>query len=197
VGVLLSVGLAVAGIVAGLLGGWYFFRRGGAARTKVVIGLEERSRIDPETLGIGVRMKVGVSEVTNILIFELTVANHGPADIEEADPEDESRQYLRPRLEFPDGVRALTSPWTPGGRTGSADVRVARQLVDDQQHFHIHIHRLKVGGVAQIRIIATYRSEASAPEIDADGFGFYPGFAVNRDVRPTGLLKTPARQLPQ
>src|SRR5215475_14112284 len=127
-----TVALTVAGPLLGAALGWaiayYFFKRGGSTRPRLLIGLVEVARIDPSTVGVRVEMKVGTIQVSNIVLLEVTVANRGPHDIIVLDADDPRQHPLRPRIELPAGLRTLADPWNPDGAVPRSDVRVARRL---------------------------------------------------------------------
>lgn len=180
----------LVGALLGLAISYYFFRVGGAARLKIVIGLEEVARIDPATVGVQVKMKIGTMEISNLLVLEVTVQNRGAKDLVIKDAEDSSQHDLRPRIELPPGFRALADPWNPDGSKPGADVRIARQLRDSRQVFYVHIHRLARGAAVRVRIVCTQKGERNSGQIKGDELVFDPGFLPDVDVKPAGLLGT-------
>lgn len=81
------------GAIIGLAISFYFFHRG-TARQKIVISLEQLAHIDPSTVGVQVEMKVGTKAVTNLLLIEIIVTNHGPGDVLVADADDLTNTHL-------------------------------------------------------------------------------------------------------
>jgi hypothetical protein len=191
----LATATTVVGAIIGLAISYYFFRRGGAARPTIIIGMEERAHIDPATVGVKVEMKVGTTKVTNLLLLELVVTNRGPRDLVVEDANDPTKHSLRPRIELPPGVRALADPWNPDGSEAGADVRVARLLHDSRQVLFVHIHRLANGATSKARILCTYRGVASGPPMAGESVDFFSGFIPDVDVQPAGLLKEPPKRL--
>lgn len=192
---LLAGTTTLVGAGLGLGTAYYFFRRGGAARPKIVIGLEEIARIDPGTVGVQVQMKVGTTEITNLVLLEVSVTNRGPRDLVIDDANDLSKHPLRPRVELPLHFRALADPWNPGGSTPAADIRVARQLHEGRQVFFVHIHRLGVGTTARARIVCTYTASLSVPPLRPDALQFFRGFLPDVTIQSSGLLAEPATLL--
>jgi hypothetical protein len=75
-----DIGVAAATTVIGVVGGFwisrYFFRRG-SLPLKLVVDMVEQARIDPAKVGVRVPMKVGTIEVSNLVVYEIAVTNHG------------------------------------------------------------------------------------------------------------------------
>ncbi|GAB3156022.1 hypothetical protein GCM10027258_61830 [Amycolatopsis stemonae] len=186
----------VTTLIGGLIGlgiSYYFFRVGGAARLKVAIGLDEVARIDPATIGVQVKMKIGTTEISNLLVLEVTVQNRGAKDLVVDGADDASKHELRPRIELPEGFRALADPWNPDGARPNADVRLARQLRDSRQVFYVHIHRLARGATVRARIVCTQKGEQNSGQILDSSLRFSPGFLPDVDVKPFGLLEKARR----
>ncbi|UOX86049.1 hypothetical protein MUY14_30320 [Amycolatopsis sp. FBCC-B4732] len=187
---------AVTTIIGGLIGlavSYYFFRVGGAARLKVVTGLDEVARIDPATIGVQVKMKIGTTDISNLLVLEVSVENRGAKDLVIEGADDPAQHDLRPRIELPEGFRALADPWNPDGARPEADVRLARQLRDSRQVFYVHIHRLARGATVRARIVCTQKGEQNSGQIVDTSMQFSPGFFPDVDIKPAGLLEK-ARQ---
>ncbi|UOZ10225.1 hypothetical protein [Amycolatopsis sp. WQ 127309] len=180
------------GALIGLAISYYFFRVGGAARLKIVIGLTEVARIDPATVGVQVKMKIGTTEISNLLVLEVTIQNRGAKDLVVEGAEDSSKHELRPRIELPEGFRALADPWNLDGSKPDADVRLARQLRDSRQVFYVHIHRLARGATVRARIVCTQKGERNTGRLMGDEVVFSSGFLPDVDVRPSGLLERKA-----
>ena len=178
----------VLGALIGFVTSWYFFLRG-TARSRVSVCLSEVANIDPSTVGVAVDMKIGATRVSNLMVLELSLHNRGPGDVDVLDAGDETRQDLRPRIEFPPGLRVIADPWNPQRSTPRADVRAARRLNGDVQEVHIHVHRLAVGETSRLRILSTWAGEAVAPPGVARSSRFVPGFLANTDLHPAGLLR--------
>jgi hypothetical protein len=185
-------------ILGALLGGslswlvtYRYFKMGGSARSRLAITLSEVARIAPSTVGIRLEMKVGSREVPNLLLFDLTVRNRGPHDIDIADAVEPGRRELRPRIVLPTGIRAVADPWNPEGSTPRQDVRVARTFEDTQQLLHIHVHRLASDASVSVRIVCTYELDEKPPLLEGKQVHFFPGFLPNVDVQALGLLAPP------
>lgn len=187
----ITVGTTVIGVLTGFVISYYFYRRGGAARPRVVIGLEEVAQIDPATVGVQVKMKIGTIEVSNLLVLEVIIRNRGPHDLVVADADDPTKHDLRPRIELPAGVRTLADPWSPEGLSPAADVRLARLFMDGKQVIFVHIHRLARGASSSARIVCTYRESTNAQPLSKDAVQFFPGFLPDVDIRAAGLLEEP------
>ena len=185
--VVLTVSSTVLGAVVGALISRYYFHKG-ASRSRLQICLTEITRLNPATVGVQVKMKVGTIDVTNIVLLEVAVTNKGPNDIVVDDPEDVELRATRPRIDLPEGLRALADPWNPTGSKPASDVRVARQLLNGRQTFHIHIHRLASGASCTARILCTQRGDDSAQELAGPAIGFAAGFLQGTDIKPAGLL---------
>lgn len=165
---------------------WAYFR-GGGRRSVLRIGMIVESVIDPSTIGVAINMRIGRYDVKNLTILKITVKNEGPGDIEVPDPEGETHRIGRPRIDLPPGMRVLANPWSPGGATGSVDVRVARSLQEGIQRLHVHVHRLHEGREAVIRVLATSRTEMRGT-LSSEDVAFMPGSIGDARVRSAGLL---------
>jgi len=178
----------VLGALIGFVTSWFFFLRG-TARSRVSVCLSEVANIDPSTIGVAVDMKIGATRISNLTVLELSLHNKGPGDVDVLDAADGTRHELRPRIEFPPGLRVIADPWNPHRSTPRADVRAARRLNGDVQEVHVHVHRLAVGETSRLRILCTWVGETVAPAGIAGFARFVPGFLANTDLRPAGLLR--------
>lgn len=186
--VMFGVLMAVVGIVAAILVTRHYYLRGGGARLKISVGISESAHIDPGTVGTDLALRIGTYDVRNLIVFDLTVRNEGADDVVVTDAEDATQQHLRPRIELPPGFRALVDPWTPGGASAAADVRVARTFVDDCQRLHLHIHRLGVREQVHVTVVCTFRPRPTVSPVRGREIGFYRGFLGGVDVEAVGLL---------
>jgi hypothetical protein len=191
----LAIGTLVLGVVATWFFARYYFRRGGGARRKVAMGLQESVHLDEEALGLDLKMKIGDRDLTNLVVLRLTVANTGPADVVIDDADDHEQHYLRPRIELPAGLRAIIDPWTAGGTTARSDVRAARSMGDGRQRIHVHIRRLATKERALINIVCTYPELHAAPALNHSSFAVYEGYTPDVDFELAGLLQPPAHRL--
>lgn len=196
-----SSDLWLAGVTSllGLLGGWaisrFYFRKG-SPRIKLNVGVVEQAHIVPETLGVRVQMKVGTKAVSNLYVYEISVTNRGPHDLEISDAEDETKHGLRARIEMPAGVRSLADPWNPTRATPRADVRVARQMRNGRQVFFIHLHRLAKDETVHAVVVCTHAGDLASQPLSPEQVGFFPGYLVDVDVEPSGLLRSYKGMLP-
>jgi len=197
--VALTIISTVIGALLGIATSHYYFRRSLAAGPQLVVGLEEKARIDRSTAGTEIRMKVGRIEVTNLVVLEITVSNPGTGNLVVNDADDEERQPNRPRIELPIGLQALADPWNPAWNPHQedvrpnprADVRMARQLreSDDRQVLHIHVRGLAVGETTRWTVLCTYRRVAEQAPLTATDLQFFPGMDERFTAQGDGLLK--------
>lgn len=131
------------------------------------------------------------------VVYEIQVHDRGPSDIVIDDAEDAEKHPIRPRIELPAHLRVLTDPWCPGGLTPDADVRVSRALRGDDQHLHLHVHRIAARATARVRVVCTYRDDATIPDDLARAIAFYPGFYAGVDIESAGLLARDSARLPR
>lgn len=185
----LNVALAVVGLLGGVAVSHFYYRRGGAARHRLEIGMVELARIDPAAVGVRAEIKIGAQVVTNLVVLEISVRNAGQLDLDLHDgANDEALRNRRPRIELPVGLRALAGPWNPDGAPHGADVRVARQLLDGRQLFHLHVRTLAARTEVVTRVVCAYPEAEVGPPLEVDQLAFYPGFIAQLDVSPAGLL---------
>ncbi len=185
---------AVIGALIGIVTAHYYYRKGGAARPGLLVGMEELARIDPSTLGVQVDMRIGTIKVTNLVVLEIAVTNSGHRDLMVRDAADPEKHALRPRVELPEGLRSLADPWNPDGVAPGADVRIARQLRNDnRQLLFVHLHRLARGATSKARVLCSYRTENPPGRLSGADLRFFPGFLPNVDIRPAGLLREAGR----
>lgn len=186
---LLNGVLAIVGLLGGLAISHFYYRRGGAARPRLTISLEEKARIDPATVGVQIEMKVGKIKVANLVVLDVVVRNPSYRDLAARNPTDPEQHPQRPRIELPAGLRALADPWNPEGALPRADVRVARQIREERQVFYLHMHRLASRTTVTTRILCTSPDSQSAPPLRPADLAFFLGYEPNIDVRAEGLLK--------
>jgi hypothetical protein len=190
--VLLTVISTVVGALIGLATSHYYYRRGLSAGPRMVVGLTEKARIEPATVGVKVEMKVGPIEVTNLVVLEVAVSNPGDKNLDLKDADDGDRHRKRPRIELPSGLRAVADPWNPDGVPTRADVRVARQLrsTDERQVLYVHVHGLAAGATARSTVLCTYWKDPAPPTaLTGAELRFFPGLDDQFTARGGGLLK--------
>jgi hypothetical protein len=189
--VVLTVVTTVLGALVGVLTSHIYFKRGLSSGPQLVVGLVEKARIDPSTVGVKVEMKVGSLQVTNLVVLEVTVSNPGGGNLSIADADDPRQHPKRPRIELPEGLRALADPWNPEGAPARADVRVARQLrgEDGRQLLYVHVHGLASGENARVSVLCSYRTAGSTKPLAAGELRFFPGMHERVTASGEGLLK--------
>jgi hypothetical protein len=194
-GILLAGITMVLGVIATGFFARHYFRRGGGARRRIELGLQEAVHLDEDALGLDLKMKIGERDLTNLVVLRLTVANTGWADVVIDDADDHEKHHLRPRIELPVGLRAIIDPWTAGGTTARSDVRAARSVSDGRQRIHVHLRRLATKETALINVVCTYPELQAAPAWNHSSVAIFEGYTPDVDVELAGLLQPPAYRL--
>jgi hypothetical protein len=190
--VVFTIVSTLVGAILGVATSHYYFRRGLSTGPQLVVGLEERARLDHATVGTELRVRVGRLEVKNLVVLEIVVGNPGSGDLDIGDPDSEEQHPKRPRIELPEGLRALADPWNPDGVETRADVRVARQLRKeiDRQVLYIHVRTLAAGETVRTTVLCSYEQLPTPPALTAADFRFFPGIRTGFTTGATGLLKS-------